>query len=324
VVPRVTEEHRAFYEALVRHEILQVWTSFLDYYWKECSKNNVPLLMVRYEDLVLKPRDELQRILEFCCGCSKSGDRWKKLNFCCGGSNNDDWWKKRLEEVTGDTSSETNTVSTGEKQKEGGGQRGSPYKYGYRSSSSAADDSVETKQLSAVGSPGVDKSSPTVTLSSATSDNMHDQTGLGSSWRSTHPSIGRSLRRGLFPPGLLKMIHDFDDLPSGKIRPGEMDGSSGKWLERLGYHVYKQGFPNNLDNLPPVPVLECTTNGRVGVAEESSSVVDGDSSIVSPSLAINVKDVSLELRPRDSPYGRNMRRWRRERTARDTEPFPTI
>jgi hypothetical protein len=137
--------------------------------------------------------------------------------------------------------------------------------------------------------------------------------------KNSNPSIGRSLRKGMFPQALLREIHEFDDRPlfGGNSRRDNGDnegvGSSnngGKWLERLGYHVYKQGFPNNLDNLPPIPVLKIT------------SASDTDS--LSGSMAINVQDVSLELRPRDSPYGRNMRRWRRKRTANDTEPFPTI
>mmetsp|Transcript_19708 Transcript_19708/g.44312 ORF Transcript_19708/g.44312 Transcript_19708/m.44312 type:complete len:113 (-) Transcript_19708:114-452(-) len=111
----------------------------------------------------------------------------------------------------------------------------------------------------------------------------------------------------MFPKDLLRAIHDFDDRHFGHLRP--KDHQTGKWLERLGYHVYKQGFPNNLNRLPPVPVLE---------------LEDDDETRGTGRLAMNTGDVSLELRPRNSPYGRNLRQWRRERTAKDTKPFPTI
>eukprot|EP00531_Pseudo-nitzschia_arenysensis_P003836 CAMPEP_0116155218 /NCGR_PEP_ID=MMETSP0329-20121206/22191_1 /TAXON_ID=697910 /ORGANISM="Pseudo-nitzschia arenysensis, Strain B593" /LENGTH=510 /DNA_ID=CAMNT_0003652239 /DNA_START=265 /DNA_END=1794 /DNA_ORIENTATION=+ len=132
VQPTITEEHRGFYESLVRHEILCVWISFLDYYWKECSKHKVPLLIVRYEDLVLNPRDELQRILEFCCETTTSTT---SSSSCSDGSENkqgDNWWKNRLEEVT-------RNVSTKEKESCGGEKRKTD-NFGYRSSSCANDE----------------------------------------------------------------------------------------------------------------------------------------------------------------------------------------
>lgn len=272
VAPNITEEHRDFYESLVKHEILNVWISFLDYYWKECSKHKVPLLFVRYEDLVLNPRDELQRILQFSCQSSSE----KEIKS--------DWWKNRLEEVTKDANSDSKKSSGGEKRKTDN--------YGYRSSSSATDALVQE------GNPVSPVTNHATTDTTTTSPRNQNT----SSKRSSHPSIGRSLRRGMFPETLLRAIHDFDETPQ---RPREHE-FGGKWLETLGYHVYKQGFPNNLDQLPPLPVLDFATNENCG------------------SLTINVQDVSLELRPRDSPYGRKMRQWRRQRTANDTQPFPII
>lgn len=287
VVPTITEEHRSFYEALVRHEILQVWMSFLDYYWKECSKQNVPLLLVRYEDLVLSSKDELQRILEFCC-CGSNNSKDSK-----------DWWKRRLEEVTraADDNDALRSPSQGEKS----GDRGGSFKYGYRSSASTSDPSEET--LTSGGSATIQSSDAIVSSSETSNDARCSSTRNNS----THPSIGRSLRKGLFSQQMLKQIHDFDDLPKIR-RNNKNDDQGGGWLERLGYHIYKQGFPNNLDSLPPVPALDSTE-------------CCGDDN--NGSLAINIQDVSLELRPRDSPYGRNMSRWRRKLTENDTAPFPT-
>jgi hypothetical protein len=273
--------------------------SFLDYYWKECSKRKVPLLLVRYEDLVLSPRDELQRILEFCC-CGNNSQN--------NNNNNDgeDWWKRRLEEVTReeDEKDASESLSQGEKS----GDLGGSFRYGYRSSASSSDPHGENPTPVAVTGSAVTENSDDTASSSATSHRARSSTRNSS----THPSIGRSLRKGLFPRELLQQIHDFDDLPNPR-RKNDKDDRAGGWLERLGYHIYKQGFPNNLNNLPPVPVLDTTRCG----GEDGSSRNGG-------SLTINARDVSLELRPRDSPYGRNMRRWRRKLTANDTIPFPTI
>eukprot|EP00536_Pseudo-nitzschia_multiseries_P018193 jgi/Psemu1/293378/fgenesh1_pg.2242_\ len=191
VAPSVTEEHLEFYRALVRHEILQVWMGFLDYYWKECLRYKIPLLLVRYEDLVLSPKRELRRILKFCCNSN--------------GDDGGDWYTERLQEVTGDA----NRVSTSTDKA----------RYGYQSSSTATDDS-------------------------------DDAAAAGTKVSSQ-----------------LDLDGDEDD-----------------------------------------------------ARELSISMANGGRS----SMTINIPDVSLELRPRDSPYGRNMTYWRRNRTENDTQPFPTV
>ena len=272
VAHQVTEAHKSFYEALIRHEIIQVWSGFLDYYWKECARKNVPLLLVRYEDLVQKPKHELQRILEFCCFGKPDIDSSSSSN---NKNTSDgtlqpcfDWWKHRLEEATRDENDGHDDPNTQGETKQTESTRS--YQYGYRSSSSIA-----TK----------DTSSATNTTSTN---------------NESHPRIGRSLRKGMFHPRLLQQIHDLDD-------------NGNQWLGRLGYHVYRQEFPENINRLPPLPVLE-----------ENPVQIKNSHHSQCGNLTINVQDVSLELRPRDSPYGRNMRKWRRQRTADDTEPFPTI
>ena len=183
--------------------------------------------------------------------------------------------------------------SSSEKKNGGSDDQGS-YRYGYRSSSAAAAASTAKELASSdsieeppAGPPDLDESATMKT------DNTDDGA-------SSHPSIGRSLRNGKFPPNLLRAIHDFDDRQFGNLRPKKID-NGGRWLERLGYHVYKQGFPNNLNRLPPVPILQPTPNNNDAVDE--AAVSNGDRS-----LTINVQDVSLELRERDSPKGCNMSR----------------
>jgi Sulfotransferase domain len=63
VTPQVYQDHQALFQALTRNE-MHVWSAFLDFYWQQ--RNNVPVLLVRYEDLMLHPQGELERILKFC------------------------------------------------------------------------------------------------------------------------------------------------------------------------------------------------------------------------------------------------------------------
>jgi Sulfotransferase domain len=107
----------------------------------------------------------------------------------------------------------------------------------------------------------------------------------------TKPRFGHSLQR--YPADLQQQLHALD--------------TSG-WMETFGYHVYKQRFPYNVEEggMPPVPAT--TTNVK------SANHAKG--------LPINFPPHD-ELRPSSSPFGRNMRDWRRKYTSDDTNPFPT-
>eukprot|EP00980_Cylindrotheca_fusiformis_P012806 scaffold3151_cov110-Cylindrotheca_fusiformis.AAC.4 len=200
---KVTEEiynkFEGFFEDLVRNE-MKVWSDFLRFW---ATQSDIPVLMVRYEDLVLRPRSQLERIFSFY---AKGND----------GMTASDLWADRIDVVLANRSS-----------------------HGYQSSSDSK----------------------------------------------SHTSIGRSVSTR-YKPELLREMHALD---------------RENWLKRLGYHVYEQEFPNNLNSLP---VLELPS---------------GDTPF--KSLAINT---GIDLRPPDSPYGRLMRNWRRKHTKDDTEPFPTI
>ena len=81
-----------------------------------------------------------------------------------------------------------------------------------------------------------------------------------------------------------------------------------KMLLRFGYHVYLQDFPQNI----------VINQHRHFYMEEQPQRHNDD---LRSSLEINH---AFDLRPRNCPYGRLMRAWRRERTEDDTKPFPTI
>jgi len=107
--------------------------------------------------------------------------------------------------------------------------------------------------------------------------------------------FGRSLDR--YPPDLQQRLHEID---------------TKGWLETFGYHVFKQSFPKNIHQggLPP---LQGATIMKVHPHQSTSS---------SKGIQVNFPPTD-ELRPPLSPYGRNMRDWRRKHTNDDLNPFPT-
>ncbi|KAL9191392.1 hypothetical protein ACHAXT_001098 [Thalassiosira profunda] len=76
------------FEGLARHEI-EIWLEF-HYYWIDvCEKESVPLLVVRYEDLVLDTESEMLRVMAFLTGGADAD------------SNAASFWKWRIRHAVG-------------------------------------------------------------------------------------------------------------------------------------------------------------------------------------------------------------------------------
>lgn len=278
VTDDVTHQHGAFYRDMVRNE-MKVWSAFLDYYnagGGDGGRRRVPLLWVRYEDLVRDPAREVERILTFCT--------------------EDDWWRTRLD------------MFVGQQQRHGSGGR-----RGRRRTNNHNDDDDPSKWGSCCcAHEDLDAAGAVAAPLSQQRSHHH-----GYRPSSAAGSVGGSLRKQRYDTDLLQELHDMDE--SGGSGGGNGNGNGG-WLERLGYHVYRQGFPNNLDSLPPLPPAGCGGNNSNNNNNKGDDRSGGGSSI---SLTIN-SPLSHELRTRDCPFGRNMRDWRREHTDNDTRPFPTV
>jgi hypothetical protein len=70
VYDRFRDKHRQ----LVRNEIF-VWLKF-HHYWLKAAASIIPVLLVRYEDLVRNPREELARILQFALRVEELDSYW--------------------------------------------------------------------------------------------------------------------------------------------------------------------------------------------------------------------------------------------------------
>lgn len=109
-------------------------------------------------------------------------------------------------------------------------------------------------------------------------------------------SIGKSLHKGRYSPQLLDYFHAV----AAKDAAAHGDDDL---LKYFGYHIFDQDFPQNF-------VL-----GTAPDVEEN----DGNTAL----SIMRVNSGSL-VRPRNCPFGRDMRNWRLRHTNNDTEPFPRV
>ncbi|CAJ1932469.1 unnamed protein product [Cylindrotheca closterium] len=86
VTEEVYERFATFFRDLVRNEMV-VWLQFLEFW---VTRTEIPVLLVRYEDLIGNPRQELEKILNFyALGSSTDGRRISAAQV----------WKNRLDIV---------------------------------------------------------------------------------------------------------------------------------------------------------------------------------------------------------------------------------
>ncbi|KAL3810589.1 hypothetical protein ACHAXA_002453 [Cyclostephanos tholiformis] len=234
------------FEAMARHEI-EIWCEFHYYWFDICEKEGVPLLIVRYEDLVLNVESEMMRIIKFILGkhCNEED-----------GSKIDSFWEWRIRHAIGNASAQT---------------------------------SSEKKPLNKSFIPICN---------------------LGSykprSFSGGLSSVGKSIHKKRYTDSVLLHMHEVAvslELKRGKkYAPTRRQQNNMTILQRFGYDIYTQQFPQNFNN-PPSFSLRNDPPKKHG------------------SLVINN---TPEIRSKDDPYGRAMTYWRRGETNDDTIPFPVV
>ena len=90
------EQFREFFEGLAISE-MQTWHKFHEYWFQAALKARVPMLVVRYEDLLLRPHEAMARVIAFMLGkpLLSSEDRL------------DPFWRDRLFRVLGPSTPKT-------------------------------------------------------------------------------------------------------------------------------------------------------------------------------------------------------------------------
>ena len=115
-------------------------------------------------------------------------------------------------------------------------------------------------------------------------------------------SIGKSLRKGRYSPEMLDYFH------SVAAEIAEFNASE-NLLTLFGYHIFDQQFPENF--------VRGTAEDIVLLGGNDTLQRDGSSK------TLRINSGSL-VRPKNCPFGRDMRNWRLQHTSNDTEPFPRV
>lgn len=296
VADSVYEDHYKLWVRLIRNEFI-VWNDFLSFWDKQSRTHEIPILWIRYEDLIKDQHLELERILEFCCSddapTATTDERVDGLN----------WWKARLINHTASTAGASSSESS-TPHEENEGKCKTPCQH--------SAEQLRQKQR------------------------QHGYNHSSSS--SALQSVGRMIRKQRYPMDLLKELHsmyassgdDNDDNDDSEALSDTNYNSKIKketnWIKVLGYDVFEQGFPNNLDSLPPLPETSLFASlsaapHSVDLASASDDIMKKKNNNKTKKMKVN-EPQSLELRSMDSPFGRRMRDWRRQHTADDTRPFP--
>jgi hypothetical protein len=233
------------FEAMARHEI-EIWCEFHYYWFDICEKEGVPILIVRYEDLVLNLEVEMMRILTFLLGKHCGEEDGRKVSS---------FWEWRIRHAIGN----------------------------------AATQNCSEENLR-------NESTPICNLGSYKPRSSSG--GLS--------SIGKSINKKRYSDSVLLHMHDV--AVSLELERKQKSASTKRQqnnmtlLQRFGYDIYSQHFPDNFRN---PPMVSTRTDRRKK---------DG-------SLVINK---TPEIRSKDDPYGRAMTIWRRGETHDDTTPFPVV
>jgi hypothetical protein len=218
-----------------------------------CQKEGVPLLVVRYEDLVLDPESEMQRVIAFLKEEDGNGE-----------SLLDSFWKWRIRHALGKSN---NQESSAANQKDSG-STSNLGSYQPRSSSG--------------GILSIGKTLRKNRYSESTLTHMHDVAASGEVNRNNNTSKFASI---------------------SSVNKTKKQQSNETLLQKFGYDIYNQNFPENFKQPPPVPTFAGKRNKNPG------------------RVTINK---TPEIRSKDDEFGRKMTLWRRGETDDDSNPFPTV
>jgi len=288
------EKYRDKFDALVANEI-GVWMRFHRYWLRD--RQNFPVLVVRYEDLISDPERQVRRILRFAL---ETGDD--------GGSGLPEYWSNRVAHVF--RSAAAANATTVEKEDAFRKCECLGKKHGKR-----GDDQNE---------PEDDKRQRMMNNGTTA---LSDRLGTYKPRCNSSRAIGKSLRR--YRDEQLRYIHSVAEELS------DANGDNDNYLRQFGYDIYRDGFPDNHydggggesdDNGKYFPYNR--KGEDEGGISNNKSTSPLDSSATSPPcsrlLLVNDTTSPMVVRPVGCPFGRALREWRHSVTNNDAEPLPTL
>ena len=284
------------FESLARHEIT-VWCEF-HYHWLDvCEKEGVPLLIMRYEDLVLDTDGEMKRLLKFLMDMEKDDTNAEVSDVHMGdlkkgfgvGNNLSDFWDWRISHAIGNATTNAKAAQ----------------------SKTSDTNSTNTSRLgsyqprsSGGGLLSIGKTLRKHRYSESVLLHMHDvavSLAIARKEKLSKKKLGPTA-----PWGKISNILNSSANPS--LLPHKKQQYNMTLLQMFGYDVYSQNFPENI--LKPLQVsLDELTNSFKRIPSQQGLVEINN---------------TTEIRKKDDPYGRAMTAWRRGETNGDTTPFATV
>eukprot|EP00978_Attheya_sp_CCMP212_P024491 scaffold76964_cov57-Attheya_sp.AAC.1 len=283
VTDTIYDTYKDKFHGLVSNEI-KVWCQFHHYYISRCSQDNIPLLLVRYEDLVLNMDQQLTRILSFI---HFDNDNQNKNVLSA-------FWRGRIRHVLG--LDEQNDDTNGKHQNPQSNSSG--HKHWKAWNTGAYQQPSKASAISMIG-----KSLRKGRYSDEELKEIHQI--AESCYTDATRNIGATNDPENYEGG------DNDDCDSGKTK---------SLLQEFGYDIFDQGFPNNFssheDNtdIGSCQFLEKTTDNS---NKDAFKKEEFQKSV----LKVNT---GPEIRTPLDPYGRAMTAWRKDQTENDAMPFPRV
>ena len=319
VTDAIYHQFQDLYQDLIRNEI-RMWIKFHEYWLHDVCHNDskdqnnnhnstkkhnkarpqIPILVVRFEELMLQPKVELRKILQFLFQVDTLSQAWvHRIDQVLSGHSLFDLGSYQPRSTT-TTCAVPTTDDTAP--------------CGTLSPTTALCD-MTCVAWNAVGSTSQSPSTPKDSTPSKTADSTPvDIAGTTedchtASSSPTNPaigSIGKSLRKGRYTSDMIQYIHDTTQ--SFPIN----------YLQRFGYDMMEQDFPHNfLDSL--LPAEEDSTRPT-----ETSIPPLPPPNYLSGSITPLRVNQGTPIRPLDCRFGRKMTHWRHSVTNGDRNPLPVV
>ena len=315
VVEDVYNLYTEKFNGLVKSEI-GTWLEFVKFWLDHCEtsfcddkkgiqKKRPSLLVIRFEDLILQTEHVMEQIVKYILVQNDDDDQ-------SDGNDRDlhPFWKWRI-------------------------------RHGLDLTGSFDHDDCKSSSSSST-TTGTDDNN-NINKNNETNQKNVDTLNLGSykprsEKKSSHASIGKSLRKSRYSQDILShiqemsqmdeyqmsIINDYDGGTTNNDLDKKKNVTKLNILELFGYDIKTQNFPLNFDNSQEEGAankhwsfdhhLHPNNNGAKGNHSK-----DDDCNITP--IRVNA---GSELRSSLSPYGRAMTRWRKSQTCNDTKPFPTV
>lgn len=343
----IYEKYAMKYQNLVHHEI-QTWIRFHAYWLnpflhtsnhenddhdddpmshrKDDKEQNVddyydsgiPILVIRYEDLVLDTFKTMTRVLSFILPKDNPHEM-------CSSEDGDDpeldtnhlhpFWKRRLYYGLGlsldSDSFSTNTTTTTTNNNN-------------NSNPNSASISIDHTMTLGSYTPKI--------YETPIQDHVSNTSHYQSTTKSNLLLIGKALAKKRYSHETLQYVHNISSTLERNVLDSiyryyykshhktHSSTTSSSWLQLFGYDIMTQNFPNNFSHIQQQEQHQCMIQ-RINIIKRKKK---NQNSIMVDHHGLVINTMKEGIRDEWDEFGRAMTDWRKGQTFDDTKPFPTI